>query len=101
MNRKEYRKKKLEWFEYNSEMREGEQRQRKKEWDLFKERASLDMQLTRLRIIKEQVDNAIDKVSAKENSFKVLIDLFLNYLDSIEKEAITIEEVRKLILSKK
>ena len=97
MKKKEFRKAKIRHMEVFDEMQERNYQQRKKEWDLFKRRAYLDMDLTRLRIIKEQVDNAIDKVKAKEKDIDSVIEMFLGYLDQIEAKTLSIEQVREII----
>lgn len=73
MNRKQYRKEKLEWFIKNQEIYqkslENSQKsleQHKKEWSLYKDRSLLEMELVRLRIIREQMMYAIDKMRADE-----------------------------------
>ncbi len=73
INRKTYRKKKLEWFESNQkltikgfEMREKEYRLRKRESELLTRRSHLDMELTNMRITREKVEYAMDKFNASE-----------------------------------
>ncbi len=66
INRKTYRKRKIVWFEKLHEIREKEFRQRKKEFEFLKERDSLNMSLTRLRLIQAHTEYAIKESKADE-----------------------------------
>ena len=70
MKRKEYRKMKMEWFAKHIDIMIKGHKQRKKEWELFKERARLDMELTQLRIFNEKLGYAMNKEKNKMEEFE-------------------------------
>lgn len=77
IRKKEYRRKKLKWLEglnkindknriQNQEYNDAMLEIRHKEFRLYKERSRMELELIRLRIMKEQIEYAVNNVKADE-----------------------------------